>query len=481
MATNYKNILLKDNQGNPLLPITLSYYVEYRDGKDVRSYLDSLGEAIDTEKSRVDGLVSGVNELGTYLLSYVKKPDYAYAVVFDNTTALTDLNPADGTTYVSTQQAIEAVDARITSVNTTLGGRLTTAEGDIDSLETAVTGLDTRLTSTESQLATATTRINNIYTEAGELNINADKVNYTGSTAAGTDTLTGNRANVQSAIDYLGEQIKSFNNTIEDVKESAGVTGLTGTHGVLVNGKSDSKEAGSVSISINVDGTKVKVDNNVVTVDDSALSIATSQLTGDIDGTRVKVMYTEEVEGETVTKSTTAQEFYNKTTEKLGAIENELDDVKSDSSITVTAGDSEEYAKVYTISQGGAAVGTINIPKDQFLSDVTYDTTTDPENPALVFTWNLTNDVNKGHQVSRIPISSFIDAITSEIADDVTELQTTISTIESNYITGVELDGVAGTVSDHVVSLTSKLQFVEGTSVDTVSDSFLALHGITVS
>ena len=57
MATNYKNILLKDNNGQVLLPITLSYYVEYKDGESVKSYLDTLGNSL----ANVNGYIGDVN------------------------------------------------------------------------------------------------------------------------------------------------------------------------------------------------------------------------------------------------------------------------------------------------------------------------------------------------------------------------------------------------------------------------------------
>ena len=115
-TTNYKNILLKDSSGQVLLHITLSYYVEYKDGTSVKSYLDTLSSHIDNVNGYIDNidekqqnLIKSVNEI---LASYVTKPDYAYAVVFDNKTntslseELNNLNPVECSTYVSTQQSI---------------------------------------------------------------------------------------------------------------------------------------------------------------------------------------------------------------------------------------------------------------------------------------------------------------------------------------------------------------------------------------
>ena len=98
MATEYKNILLKDNEGKVLLPITLSYYVEYKDGTSVKTYLDTLGGSLATANSNIDGINTSIGEINKkiaeddevkkniintvnqILTSYVTKPDYAYAV-----------------------------------------------------------------------------------------------------------------------------------------------------------------------------------------------------------------------------------------------------------------------------------------------------------------------------------------------------------------------------------------------------------------
>ena len=63
MATNYKNILLKDNNGQVLLPITLSYYVEYKDGTSVKSYLDTLGSKLGDVNGNIDGINSEIGNI----------------------------------------------------------------------------------------------------------------------------------------------------------------------------------------------------------------------------------------------------------------------------------------------------------------------------------------------------------------------------------------------------------------------------------
>ena len=63
MATNYKNILLKDSSGQVLLPITLSYYVEYKDGTSVKSYLDALGSKLGVVDGKIDGINTSIGEI----------------------------------------------------------------------------------------------------------------------------------------------------------------------------------------------------------------------------------------------------------------------------------------------------------------------------------------------------------------------------------------------------------------------------------
>ena len=193
MATNYKNILLKDNSGQVLLPITLSYYVEYKEGMSVKSYLDTLGssladvnvslgdvnDAIDEIEGKIaqhgvveQNIISTVNEI---LTSYVTKPDYAYAVVFDNTTNtnlsddLKNLTADPTLQHVSTQQAIEALDARVTSVNSYasgLGNRIDTIDSDIDALETSLSGINTRISNVETESDYSYSKINELFDES---------------------------------------------------------------------------------------------------------------------------------------------------------------------------------------------------------------------------------------------------------------------------------------------------------------------------
>ena len=196
MATEYKNILLKDNEGKALLPITLSYYVEYKDGTSVKTYLDTLGSSLATANSNIDGISASIDDINTkiaedgavkqniinsvnqILTSYVTKPDYAYAVVFDNVTnnglsdSLKNLAAVEDSTYVSTQQAIEALDRRITSTYTDittysnqLGGKIDANTKNLGDLSTNVTALSTSINDVKEKTDYAYTKINNILDE----------------------------------------------------------------------------------------------------------------------------------------------------------------------------------------------------------------------------------------------------------------------------------------------------------------------------
>ena len=61
--TEYKNILLKDGNGKALLPITLSYYVEYTNGVSVKAYLDTLGADVEYSKSYIDTINDSIDEI----------------------------------------------------------------------------------------------------------------------------------------------------------------------------------------------------------------------------------------------------------------------------------------------------------------------------------------------------------------------------------------------------------------------------------
>ena len=536
MATEYKNILLKDNEGKVLLPITLSYYVEYKDGTSVKTYLDTLGGSLATANSNIDGINTSIGEINKkiaedgevkkniintvnqILTSYVTKPDYAYAVVFDNVTntglsdSLKNLHAVEGSTYVSTQQAIEALDRRITSTYTDittysnqLGGKIDANTKNLSDLSTTVTALGTSINDVKGKTEYAYTKIDTILDDSGNLDIAAGSIKYSGSTGAGTDGKT----NVQDAIDSIGTKLETIKTSVEGVISQAGVSYVTGSGGILVNDKSNEKQQGAVTVKVNLDNNKLSLNKGgAITVNDSALSITASQIDGLIpankiegglsaDNINITYSYMEgDVEHADGKKS--VQEFYNETDTKIKELEaaSKAETLDGKYKVTVTPSDSEDYAKVYTLTQNSETIGTINIPKDQFLKKVEYvDAAHAPsdaqagEYPALVFTWNLSDaDETTGAPTSIVPIASFVDAITSEIVKDVTALKgdvktlkTSVEAIKTSYITGATINGQAVNVVDHVIQLSYNILYESGTLSEGISEGFLQNNGIKLS
>ena len=533
MATNYnyKNILLKDSSGQVLLPITLSYYVEYKDGKSVKSYLDTLGDSLANvngyigdvnskidninEKIALNGEVQQniINSVNDILTSYVAKPDYAYAVVFDNTTntglsdSLKNLKPVEGSTYVSTQQAIEAIDARVTStysyVTTSIDSLTSYANelgGQIDGLDEIVKGLGT----TVDTINTSVDKINKtLYNENGELDLTASHIKYTGTPGAGTD----GKNNVQDAIDAIGAYLQEIQTDIDGVITQAGVSSITGYNGILVDNKSATPGKGAVSVKVNLDNNKLILNDGAITVNDSQLSITASQISdlipankieGGLSANNINITYSYvDSDGNHDDGKKSVQEFYNETDAMIKELEaaSKAETLDGKYKINVETPTSEEFAKVYKIKQGESEFN-INIPKDQFLKKVEYvDAAQAPEGaqegdyPALVFTWNLSDaDETTGAPTSIVPIASFVDAITSEIVKDVTALKTDVETlktsvgaIESSYITGAKINGQTVEVVDHVLQLSYNILYESGTLSEGISEGFLQNNGIKLS
>lgn len=517
---NYKNILLKDNNGQVLLPITLSYYVEYKDGTSVKSYLDTLGSKLGVVDGKIDGINTSIGEIketvnqqgetqqnlistvNNIIASYVTKPDYAYAVVFDNSSvglsdSLKGLTPVEGSSYVSTQQAIEALDARVTSVNSSVNSYANELGGKIDGLETRVNGISEK---TEY----AYTKVNSLFDNSGELDITASKVKYTGTSDAGTDGKT----NVQDAIDLIGSKLKTIQTSVEGVISQAGVTYVTGSDGILVNDKSGERQQGAVTVKVNLDDNKLILSGGAITVDDSKLSITSSQISdlipankieGGLDANNINITYSYmEGDVEHADGKKSVQTFYNEYETKIKDLEaaSKAETLDGKYKVTVTPSDSEGFAKVYTLTQNSETIGTINIPKDQFLKKVEYvDAAHAPggaqqgDYPALVFTWNLSDeDPETGAPTSIVPIASFVNAITSEIVKDVTALKTDVETlktsveaIKTSYITGATVNGQAVNVVDHVLQLSYNILYESGTLSEGISEGFLSSNGITLS
>ena len=534
MATNYnyKNILLKDNNGQVLLPITLSYYVEYKDGQSVKSYLDTLGSKLGVvdgnivdinseigyinDKIALNGEVQQniINSVNDILTSYVSKPDYAYAVVFDNTTntglsdSLKNLKPFEGSSYVSTQQAIEAIDARVTStysyVTTSIDSLTSYANelgGQIDGLDEIVQGLGT----TVDTINTSVDKINEtLFNENGEFDLTASSIKYTGTPDAGTDS----KNNVQDAIDLIGANLKKVQADIDGVITQAGVSSITGYNGILIDNESGKPGKGAVTVKVNLDNEKLTINSyNAITVVDSALSIAASQIDGlipankiegGLDANNINITYSYvDSDGNHDDGKKSVQEFYNETDTKIKELEaaSKAETLDGKYKINVETPTSEEYAKVYKIKQGESEFN-INIPKDQFLKKVEYvDAAHAPadakegEYPALVFTWNLSDaDETTGAPTSIVPIASFVDAITSGVVKDVTALKenvetlkTSVGAIENSYITGATINGQTVNVVNHVLQLSYNILYESGSSTDGVSEGFLQNNGIKLS
>ena len=525
MATEYKNILLKDNEGKVLLPITLSYYVEYKDGTSVKTYLDTLGGSLATANSDIAYINTSISEINTkiaedgevknniintvnqILTSYVAKPDYAYAVVFDNTTntglsdSLKNLHAVEWSTYVSTQQAIEALDRRITSAysdattySNQLGAKIDTNTKNLGDLSTTVTNLGTSINDVKVKTDYAYAKVDTIFDDNGNLDLAAGSIKYTGTSGAGTEGKT----NVQDAIDSIGTYLQTIKTSVEGVISQAGVTYVTGADGILVNDKSDEKQQGAVTVKVNLDDNKLILSDGKITVDDSKLSIASSQITdkisadkieGGLDANNINITYSY-IEGDVTHEDgkKSVQKFYEEYETKIKELSDASNAATLDGKykVTVETPDSTEYAKVYRIKQGSSTVD-INIPKDQFLKKVEYvkdapEGAQEGEYPALVFTWNLSDsDDTTGAPTSKVPISSFVDAITSKISSEVTELKTSVETlktsvseIQNSYITGATINGQPVNVDNHVLQLSYNILYESGTLSEGISEGFLS-------
>ena len=544
MATNYKNILLKDNNGQVLLPITLSYYVEYKDGQSVKSYLDTLSSHIDNVNGYIYGINSEIgninkkiaqngevqqniiNSVNDILTSYVSKPDYAYAVVFDNNTntslsdSLKNLNPVEGSSYVSTQQAIEAIDARVTSTYSYVTTSINSLTSYANGLGEDLTELDGIVEGVKNTADYAYAKVNTLFNSDGNLDLPASSIKYTGNPDAGTDSLTGDDANVQKAIDLIGSTLKTVQTSVEGVISQAGVTYVTGSDGILVNGKSGERQQGAVTVKVNLDNNKLILNDGAITVNDSNLSITASQISdlipankieGGLDANNINITYSYmEGDVEHADGKKSVQEFYNETDTKIKELEaaSKAETLDGKYKVTVTPSDSEGFAKVYTLTQNSKTIGTINIPKDQFLDSVYYinsqedvtsklpeGTALTPEElaelPALVFIWKVAD--SKTYSV--VSIKSILGTVTNEIdtkvnaldkkvtelGTDVETLKTSVNAIESSYITGATVNGQAVNVVDHVLQLSYNILYVSGTLSEGISEAFLRDNGIIQS
>ena len=203
------------------------------------------------------------------------------------------------------------------------------------------------------------------------------------------------------------------------------------------------------------------------------------------------------------------QEFYNETDTKIKDLEaaSKAETLDGKYKVTVTPSDSEGFAKVYTLTQNSKTIGTINIPKDQFLDSVYYinsqedatsklpeGTALKPEElaelPALVFIWKVTD--SKTYSV--VSIKSILGTVTNEIdtkvnaldkkvtelGTNVETLKTSVEAIKTSYITGATVNGQPVEVVDNVLQLSYNILYESGTLSEGISEGFLSSNGIYI-
>lgn len=103
--------------------------------------------------------------------------------------------------------------------------------------------------------------------------------------------------------------------------------------------------------------------------------------------------------------------------------------------VTLEESNSEDYAKVYTIKQGGNAVGTINIPKDMVVQSGTVEV--NPEGQELG-TYIVLTLANATSDKIYINVASLVDIYTAQ--ENATQIQLTINSttreISANLVSG---------------------------------------------
>lgn len=145
-----------------------------------------------------------------------------------------------------------------------------------------------------------------------------------------------------------------------------------------------------------------------------------------------------------------------------------LDAEKTASKVTVTETSDANYAKVYTVAQGGTTVGTINIPKDMVVSAASIET--DPEGQEagtyIVLTIsNATNDklyINVGTlvdiytaQANATQVQVAIDQSTNTISASIVAGSITATELAENAVTTTKLADNAveeGKIADNAIT-----------------------------
>ena len=88
-----------------------------------------------------------------------------------------------------------------------------------------------------------------------------------------------------------------------------------------------------------------------------------------------------------------------------------IDGLTTNSAVTVTESSSEDYAKVYTIAQGGTTKGTINIPKDMVVSSGRVVVDPDAEHVGTFIELTLANATSDKIYVN---VGTLVDIYTAE-------------------------------------------------------------------
>jgi len=498
----FKNVLLKGGQnGEYLLPITLSKYVEYKDGVSVYDKLANISDAIADNGEVQQNIINTVNDILT--ASYATKPVYAYTVVANNNyTYVSDEISSLQNAYV--QDVIEILDKR-----------------SYDNLS-YINDIKSNIGTIENNITTLSGSISNLSDAISDLS--AEDISFDPS---GTAYMTS-ATNVDDALKALDTQLQS----VEQMAQSAiegGVTNVVVNGPLTVGGATNSTGGpGSVTVGLNVDdtlhvygdnlsktlgvsyGNTLKVENGQLEVNVENLTISKDNIEGGLDASSIEITYTYVEGGENVEGSTTLQEFYNNTTSYLDSLD---DNYK----VGFSGGQDSDYLK-YTITQGNETY-EINIPKDQFLDSVEFVTDGEwQENgesktgKALKFTWKLNGtgaddeiDGDKYNPVSYIGINDFLSELETSINSDITNLNSyvtsinsTIDSIESDLTSydsrisaledvptvSVSLDGespISPDATTGVIELTSKVLYISGNSTEGLSNDFLSYNGITLS
>ena len=232
-----------------------------------------------------------------------------------------------------------------------------------------------------------------------------------------------------------------------------------------------------------------KIDNRVTTINESINTITTGYLSGfnasgslksSIDDIVADIQAINDKIGDTgeslpslneqvatnktnITTLSSALAGYtdaNAVSSKFVSVDAAITKAVSDSDIEISSNTQDsEYAAVYTITQGGQTVGTINIPKDQFVKNVSYDN----ENKQLIFSYEL--DGKK--QNVTVPISDLVAGLASETYVDGKAADAVLS---ANNYTDAKIEELK--ISDY-----AKITYVDG-KVGDINGNITYISGV---